>query len=123
VEYAYRRIGSRSFEDTLDAVERVVRDHGFEVLCRHDITAALVAKGFPIRPLVIFEIAPQKHDSEDPLSLLLPCRVNVYEEDAGVVVAALRPTLWSAVFPEHELDGIAEEFEKTVTEMVDAAVS
>ncbi len=124
MDYAYRRQGKGTFAETLGAVERVVRDHGFVVLNRYDITAALAAKGFPIRPLVIFEIAPEEHNANDPVSLMLPCRINVYEEEnQGIVVAALRPTLWRAVFPEHELDEVSEEFERTVTGMVDEVVA
>lgn len=123
MEYAYKRVGTGSFTETIEAVERSVRDHGFVVLHYHDITAALAAKGFPIRPLAIFEIAPVDLDLELPVALLMPCRINVYEQDSEVVVAALRPTLFSAVYPEHELDDVAREFETTVVSVVDGAVS
>ncbi|MDP2182732.1 MAG: DUF302 domain-containing protein [Actinomycetota bacterium] len=122
MEYAYKRVGTMNFTKTIEAVERSARDHGFDVLHYHDITAALAAKGFPIRPLAIFEIAPAGVELEVPVSLLMPCRVNVYEQDSEVVIAALRPTLFSAVYPEHGLDEIALEFEKAVVAVVDGAV-
>lgn len=121
MDYAYKRCGTSGFTETIEAVERSVCDHGFVVHQRHDIGAALAAKGFPIRPLLIFEVAPAE-EVDDPVTLIMPCRINVYEDDNDVVVAALRPSLFSAVFPEHELDDIADRFEKKVVEIVDGAV-
>lgn len=118
MDYAYKRSGTMSFEDTIEAVKRSVDAHGFVVQKAHDIGAALAAKGFPIRPLTILEIAPAE-DLVDPVTLIMPCRINIYEEDGEVVVAALRPSLLSAVFPEHELDEIAAAFEERVIEVVD----
>jgi len=122
VDYAYRRVGTKDFTQTIEAVEEAVRLHGFVVQQFHDIRARLTAKGFPIRPLVIFEIAPVEGADDEMLSLLLPCRINVYQEGDSVVVAALRPTLFKAVFPEHELDAVAQRVEAEVIELVDAAV-
>ncbi len=123
VDYAYRRWGNRSFSKTLAAVEQAVCDHGFVVLRRYDIGETMVAKGFAIRPLVIMEVGPAEEDVSTPLSLVLPCRINVYEENGVVVVAALRPTIFIAVYPEHRLDEVAAEMEDTVVSIVDGAVS
>ena len=120
MDYAYKRCGTSGFTETIKAVERSVRDHGFVVRQLHDIGAALAAKGFPIRP-IIFEVAPAE-EVDDPVTLIMPCRINVYEDGNDVVVAILRPSLFSAVFPEHELDDIADRFEKDIIEIVDGAV-
>jgi len=122
VDYAYKRCGNRGFFDTLSAVEEAVCDHGFVVQRKYDIGGTVVAKGFTIRPLVIMEVGPAEEDVGTPLSLVLPCRINVYEEDGAVVVAALRPTIFSAVYPEHRLDEVAAEIEETVVNIVDDAV-
>jgi uncharacterized protein (DUF302 family) len=121
VDFAYKKRAAADFEQTIEAVERVARDHGFAVRHSYDITAALAAKGFPIRPLVIFEIVPEEDALDDAVALIMPCRIHVYEESAEVVVAALRPTLFSAVFPEHDLDAIAQRVEREMIEVVDAA--
>ncbi len=123
MDYAYKRVGTEGFESTIEAVERSVRDHGFVIQQFHDISARLASKGFPIRPLVIFEIALADGDSDEMVSLLMPCRINVYEEGDSVVVAALRPSLFKAVFPEHELDAVAQRVEASVIDVVDSAVS
>ncbi len=120
MEYAYKRHCAMSFPDAVEAVELSVSDHGFVVQERYDIGAALAAKGFPIRPLMILEVAPAE-EIDDLVTLILPCRINIYEEKDHAVIAVLRPSLFSAVFPEHELDEIADRFEKRVVELVDGA--
>lgn len=122
MEHAYKRRAARPFGATIEAVERSVRSHGFVVRHKYDIGGTVVAKGFTIRPLVILEIGPEEEPAEAPLSLVLPCRINVYEEDGETVVAALRPTLFRAVFPEHRLDEVVEAVEATVIGIVDGAV-
>ena len=122
VDYAYKRTGAKSFPETVEAVEHAVRAHGFDVHACYDISGAVVAKGFEIRPLVILEVGPAGGEVDLPLSLVLPCRINIYEEDGDVVVAALRPTVFTAVFPEHDLEDIAREVEVTIIGIVDSAV-
>jgi len=121
VEFAYKRQSAVGFADTIEAVERSARDHGFDVRNSYDVRAVLAAKGFPIRPLVIYEIAPVEDDLDEAVSLIMPCRIHIYEEDADVVVAVLRPTLFSAVFPEHDLDAIAQRVETEIIEVVNGA--
>ena len=121
MDFAYKREAAAGFAETTEAVERSARDHGFDVRHTYDIRAALAAKGFPIRPLVIFEIVPSEGDLDEAVALIMPCRIHIYEEGSGVVVAALRPTMFRAVFPEHDLDAIAQRVENEMIEVVDAA--
>lgn len=121
MEFAYKRQATATFAETIEAVERSARSHGFDVRHSYDIRAALAAKGFPIRPLVILEIVPSADDLDEAVSLIMPCRIHIYEEGDDVVVAALRPTLFSAVFPEHDLDVIAQRVEGEMIEVVDGA--
>jgi uncharacterized protein (DUF302 family) len=123
VDYAYKRVGTSSFAEIIEAVKHAVELHGFVVQRYHDIQERLASKGFPIRPLVIFEIAPADASDDEALALLMPCRINVYEEDGDIIVAALRPTLFRAVFPEHDLDDVAAELEEAVVGVVDDAVT
>ncbi len=122
MDYAYKRVGSKGFAQTVEAVERSVALHGFAVEQCHDIQERLQSKGFPIRPLVIFEIAPVGQARDSAMSLIMPCRIHVYEDEDRVIIAALRPTLFTAVFPEHEIDDIAAEVEKVIVQVVDGAV-
>ena len=123
MDFAYKRESPVGFKETMVAVEAAARARGFQVRHSYDVRAALAANGFPIRPLVIFEVAPSEGELEDAVALLMPCRIHVYEEGEAIVVAALRPTLFREVFPEHDLDAIAQSVEAEIIEVVDAAAS
>jgi uncharacterized protein (DUF302 family) len=134
VDFSYKRVGSRGFTETVCAVERSIRAHGFAVAQMHDIQATLASKGFAIDPLRIYEIAGRRpllgdgmaepgHRGHEKLELLMPCRVNVFIEDGDVVVAAVRPTVMCQVFPDRGLDEVARAVEAIVVELVDEAVA
>lgn len=123
MDFAYKKAHSGAFEVTIEAVERAARARGFVVAELHDIKQTLATKGFDIRPLSIFELTLSSRDAVSSLDLLLPVRVNVYEEGGTVWVAALRPTLFCQVYPEHELDALAERLEQDVIAVVDAATA
>ena len=91
MEFTYRREGHRPFSDMVEAVERSVRSHGFDVIRCHDLQATLASKGFEIQPLVVFDIG-----SEEPLTDL--CKMHVYTEGDAVWVSAIRPVaLWHEI--------------------------
>lgn len=130
LDYSYKRVGTRGYLDTLGAVERSIRAHGFAVSHVHDIQATLASKGFSIDPLRIYEINGRRpllgaggDAAADKVSMLMPCRVNVFIEDGDVVVAAVRPTVMCQVFPEADLTELAEAVEAIVVELVDESVA
>ena len=120
MRYAHRRTSSLSFRETVESVEEAARGQGFAVERTLDIQSALAAKGFAISPLVIVELGPDE-DVDALVSLLLPIRLNVYEEDGAVMVAALRPSLFREVFPEHDLEKASLRLESAVVRVLDEA--
>lgn len=120
MRFAHRRTSRLGFDETVSAVERSARHQGFTVLRSHDIQSALAAKGFDISPLVIVELGPDE-GADALVSLLLPIRLNVYEEDGAVMVAALRPSLFREVFPEHDLEDASLRLESAVVRVLDEA--
>lgn len=113
MEFTYRREGDKAFTDMLEAVERTIRSHGFDVVARHDLQATLAAKGFEIQPLVVLDVGTPGA----PADL---CKLHVYAEGDVVWVTAIRPVaLW------RELSGEGEEAtasaEASVVAIVDGA--
>lgn len=119
MDYAYKRVGSSGFQETIEAVERSVAARGFVVAASYDMQRRLSAKGFPISPLTIIEIIPAEESDDENLALMMPCRIHVYEEGGQIIIGALRPTLFTAVFPEHAMDALANKVEKVVIAVVD----
>lgn len=120
MDYTYKRVSHQSFGETLDAVERAVEECGFVTVHVHDIGAALASKGFPIQPLCVYEIEQRVPEADSGmLDILMPCRVNVYVEADEVVVAAIRPSVVTWMFPEASLERLASRIERSVEELVD----
>lgn len=128
-QYDYRRETARRFDDAVTAVEAAIVEAGFNVRVMHDIQATLAAKGFRVRPIRIYEIDSTPEVAASlcvglaPCSIerLMPCRVNVFEENDRTVITALRPTILCRVFPEDGLDSVAEGLERLLLAVVDAA--
>ncbi|MRS11623.1 MAG: hypothetical protein EG823_00940 [Actinobacteria bacterium] len=111
MEFTYRREGHRAFPEMLEAVERSVRLHGFDVVRRHDLQATLAAKGFVIRPLVVFDIGISDTSSD-------LCKMHVYSEGDIVWVSAIRPV---ALLQEMGVADQPAEAEASVVALVDSA--
>lgn len=113
MEFTYRREGGKAFDETVEAVERSIRAHGFDVARRHDLQATLAAKGFAIQPLVVLDVSA-------PQSTADLCKLHVYIEDETVWVSAIRPlALWQELNGEDEV--ASAQAEASVVSVVDGA--
>lgn len=113
MEFTYRREGGKAFADTVEAVERSIRSHGFDVIQRHDLRATLASKGFEIQPLVVLDVSV-------PGARADLCKLHVYAEGDTVWVSAIRPlALWRELSGESE--GESADAEASVVSLVDAA--
>jgi uncharacterized protein (DUF302 family) len=121
MQYAYKRLTKAPLPSVVSAVVSAAARRGFVVEETHDIQAALAAKGFSIRPLIIVEFGPADGEKDSLVALLLPCRLNIYEEDGRVAVAALRPSLFRAIYPESDLEEAALGLEHAIIAIVDEA--
>jgi uncharacterized protein (DUF302 family) len=93
----------------------------------HNVTATLTGKGLIFdRKLYIYEVcnpgvAKKVLDTNIRISTALPCRVSIYVEGKDVVLETLKPTILLPMFNEPSLDGIAQEVEAAVTEIMQEA--
>lgn len=108
-------------------LERAVARHKFGVLGVHDLKAKMAEKGvdFP-RECRIFEVcnphqARKVLEANPQISTALPCRISLYEEGGKTRLATLKPTDMIGLFPNPELEGVAEEVEATLVRIMDEA--
>ncbi|MDO9556244.1 MAG: DUF302 domain-containing protein [Coriobacteriia bacterium] len=125
MNFTYKRVGTKDFNETVEAVERTARSHGFVLRRVHDLKATLAAKGFQIQQLTILEVvvgpeAERQVDCEQ--GLVSVCRLHVYIEDDVVYVTAIRPTMMSKVFPDSAAQEEAAALEESVVRLVDEVV-
>jgi len=113
MDLTYRREGRKTFPQMVEAVERAVRSHGFDVVRRHDLQAALQAKGFRIQPLVILDVAM-------PGGFYDVCKMHIYADGDVVWVSAVRPiSIWNE--DDEVGEGEIGDLDRSVAELIDAA--
>ncbi|MHB8765960.1 MAG: DUF302 domain-containing protein [Deferrisomatales bacterium] len=118
----------KSVDEAARDVEAAVTAHGFGLLHVYDLKAKLHEKGieFP-KECRILEVCNPKQaakvlSADMTVSLALPCRISVYQDDAKTKIGTLLPTALLAMFPTTEgLLGVADEVEQTLREIMDDA--
>ncbi len=119
-------ISSKSFDDTVKAVEQKSAEKGFRVLHTHDVAATLAEKGFPREPLKIIEVCNARYASEVlkkdiKVALMLPCPISVYTEAGKTFISALLPSRIADFFPGTGMEPVAGEVEQIILAIVNEA--
>ncbi len=124
-DFAYIVETEKSFDEAVISVLKVVDKKGWALFQIYDIKERLAAKGFEQKPLKIIEICSGKYANQflnknRLISLCMPCKINVLEENGKVKIVGMKPTMISQFFPEASRKE-AEEVEKDIKEIVDIA--
>lgn len=111
------------------ALQAAVEAHHFGVMHIYNLQETMVKKGVEFsHECQIFEVCqPQqaKKVLEENMSVCtaLPCRISIYEEGGKVVLATLKPTTLLALFNTSQLNGVAQEVEDTIVNIMTEAAS
>ena len=124
-DFAYIAETGKSFDDAVVSVLKAVEQKGWALFQVYDVKERLAARGFSQKPLKIIEICSGKYANQflnknRLISLCMPCKINVLEEDGKVKIVGMRPTIISQFFPEVDRKE-AEQAEQDIIEMVDTA--
>jgi len=124
-DFAYIVETKKNFDDAVVSVLKAVEQKGWTLFQIYDVKERLAAKGFNQRPLKIIEICSGKYANQflnknRLISLCMPCKINVLEEDGKIKIIGMKPTMISQFFPEVNKKE-AEEVEKDIKEIVDNA--
>ncbi|AET70455.1 hypothetical protein Desor_5062 [Desulfosporosinus orientis DSM 765] len=123
----YQVTTPKSFNDTIAAVQASTQANGFRVLHIHDVQATLAEKNFQREPLNIIEVCNAKYAHtalmiDVTVSLLMPCRINVYREGEKTVISTVKPTALVTMFSNNELKDFAENVEEVLLKIIDQSV-
>ena len=123
--FAYIVETNKNFDDAVVSVLKSIEQKGWALFQIYDIKERLAAKGFKQKPLKIIEICSGKYANQflnknRLISLCMPCKINVIEENGKVKIIGMKPTVISQFFPEVSKDE-AEEVEREIIEMVNNA--
>jgi uncharacterized protein (DUF302 family) len=122
-DFAYTVGTEKSFDEAVVSVLKAVEQKGWSLFQIYDIKERLAAKGFVQEPLKIIEICSGKYanqflDKNRLVSLCMPCKINVLEENGKVKIVCMKPTMISQLFLEVSQKDV-EEVEKEIKEIVD----
>ena len=121
-DFAYIVETEKTFDEAVVSVLKTVEQKGWALFQIYDIKERLAAKGFEEKPLKIIEICSAKHannflSKNILISLCMPCKINVLEENGKVKIVGMKPTIISQFFPEVNQEE-AEEVEKELKEII-----
>ncbi len=124
-DFAYIVETDKSFDDAVVSVLKAVEQKGWALFQIYDVKERLAAKGFEQKPLKIIEICSGKHannflNKNRLISLCMPCRINILEENGKSRIVGMKPTMISQFFSEVSKEE-AEEVEMDIREIVDKA--
>jgi len=122
-DFAYLVETKKSFDDAVVSVLKAVEQKGWVLFQVYDLKERLAAKRFSQEPLKIIEICSGKYANQflnknRLISLCMPCKINIMEENGMVKIAGMKPTMISKFFPEVDKEN-AEQVEKDIIEIVD----
>ncbi|MDE1924951.1 MAG: DUF302 domain-containing protein [Patescibacteria group bacterium] len=126
-EFAHVVVVHKSFDEAVVAVLKAVEQKGWALFAVYDVRERLAVKGFNQKPLKIIEVCSAKHaarflSKNRLISLCMPCKINVLEEDGAIKIAGMKPSIISQFFSEVSAEE-AQEVERELIEIVDAAVA
>lgn len=127
MEVIYQVTTGKSFDDAVAAVQAQTQSNGFRVLHTHDVQATLAEKNFEREPLKIVEVCNAKYANtaltiDVTVSLLMPCRINVYREEGKTVISTVRPKAFVTMFGNDNLADFANEVEDVLLRIIDQSV-
>ena len=121
-EFAYIVETKKNFDEAVISVLKAVESRNWTIFNVYDIKERLAAKGFEQEPLKIIEICSGKHtnnflNQNKLISLCMPCKINVFEEDGKVKIAGMKPAIMSEFFKEIKKEE-TEEVENAIKEII-----
>ena len=122
-DFAYIVETEKSFDEAVVSVLKSVDKKGWSLFNVYDVKERLAVKGFEHKPLKIIEICSAKHannflNKNRLISLCMPCKINVIEENGKVKIVGMKPTIISQFFPEISREE-AQEAEEDIKEIID----
>ena len=122
-DFAYIVETNKSFDEAVISVLKAVEHKGWTLFQIYDVKERLAAKGFKQKPLKIIEICSGKYANQflnknKLISLCMPCKINVLEENEKVKIIGMKPTIISQLFLEVSQEE-ARDVEKDVKEIID----
>lgn len=123
----YQVKSKKTLSDIAHDLETASQRHKFGIMGTYDLKAKMKEKGVEFdRDCLIFEVCnPQQAkkvlEKNVEISTALPCRISVYREGDGFVLATVKPTAMLSLFEAAGLESVAQEVEGAIFAMMQEA--
>src|SRR3989344_3473818 len=99
-DFAYIVETKKSFDEAIVSVLKSIEQKGWSLFQVYDVKERLAAKGFSQKPLKIIEMCSAKYANQflnknRLISLCMPCKINVVEDNGKVKIIGMKPTMIS----------------------------
>jgi uncharacterized protein (DUF302 family) len=127
INYGYVKESEKAFDEVCAGLPEALQKEGFGVLSKIDLSEKFKEKlGIEFQKYMLFGVCnpPLAHKAltaEINLGLMLPCNAVVYERDGKAVLAVIRPTVAMSMIENESLAPVAEEVERKLKAVFDAA--
>lgn len=101
--FVYSVETKKTFEEAVISVLKSVDQKSWALFQIYDLKERLSAKGFNLTNLKIIEICSAKYANKllsknKFVSMCMPCKINVIEDNNKVYIAGMRPTIMPDIF-------------------------
>ncbi len=127
MDIKYKVMTEKSYEESLEAIKKSLKERGFGVLWELDFEETLKSKGLDYEGnFKVLEVCNPKQAKEIleiniEAGLLLPCKMAVYEDKGSVFIGMLNPTELIKGFGSSKLSEIASNIEKELMAAMEQA--
>lgn len=95
-EFLVEKPSKFGFEETVESLKAAAEENGWNIPAVHDLQQSLAKSGKHVKPIKVLEICKPAYsgemlelNDERIMSVMMPCRISVYEKDDGNVYVAL----------------------------------
>lgn len=95
-EFLVEKPSRLGFEETVESLKTAAERDGWNIPAVHDLQQSLAKSGKHVKPIKVLEICKPAYsgemlqlNDERIMSVMMPCRISVYEKDDGKVYIAL----------------------------------
>ncbi|MDP3025645.1 MAG: DUF302 domain-containing protein [Candidatus Zixiibacteriota bacterium] len=126
IKFDYTVNTTKDFEKAAVDIRKSTEAKGWTVLQVYDMKEMMAVKGFELSPLKLFEICSAKYayqflKKDKLVSLCMPCRISLYEENGEIFISGMRPILMGEFFPHLDLGELPVKIDEDLREIVDKA--
>lgn len=124
----YSKQSSRSPEEVGKRLEAAAASHKFGILHVHDLKKTLESKGIQLgSECRVFDVcnpqaATKALHTDMRVSTVLPCRISVFSDSGGSMIAAVKPTSFFEATGIKGSEDLAAEVEREILAIIDEAV-